>query len=293
MRRIIAFAVGLAVLPAMPQPLSAAPVEIEPSRRARSLQIDGQARYSQQQFEQAGDVWSRIFEVLPENPVNRQERDTTLLITIDAYKEAYRVAREGGSGDGLARGIEVLRRGVSVLDRYVAAFGRQYGPTTPVSPAAETAGRELRELLAAAERELGPPPAPDAGIVTPPPSVIPLDDRGADRPSGTGMIVGGSVLLALGLGATSMIIIGAVRAKDAKRERNDARADMDDEAFRAADKKGSRANGLIIGGAVATGVLLAAGATLLGIGLRRRIRYQAFGPIFGPQYVGIGLAGRF
>jgi hypothetical protein len=299
LRRVAALAVGLAVLPVAPTRVAAAsgvtaPVEIEPSRRAKALQIDGQARYAQQEFEQAGDVWSRIFEVLPENPVNREERDTTLLITLDAYKEAYRVAREGAAADGLSRGVAMLRKGVGVLDRYVAAFGRQYGATTAISPSADAAAREIRQLLADAERELGQTkPATDPGLVGPVPTTLPLDERGPDRPSGTGLIAGGAVLLALGLAATSMIIIGAVRAKDAKGEYDDAEADMDQAGMDAADKKGARANGLIIGGSVATGVLLAAGGTLLGIGLRRRIRYQAFAPAFGPQYVGLRISGRF
>ncbi|MBK6917395.1 MAG: hypothetical protein IPH07_08355 [Deltaproteobacteria bacterium] len=293
LHRVAALLVGLASVPMAVPVAAAAPVDNPTARRARALQIDGQARFEQQLFEQAGDVWSRIFEVLPENPVNREERGTTLLICLEAYREAYRVHRESKANDGLERGIAMLRKGVGLLDRYLAAFARQYGDTAQPSPTVEEKGRELRELLAAAERELTPVTAPPPNLVGPPQTGLQPDTGPGGGPNGKGLIAGGSVVMALGLGASAMIIVGALRAKDAKSEQQRAKADGDTDALRAADRKGTGANGLIIGGAVATGVLLAAGATMLGIGLRRHARYQAFVPVVGPQYVGIGLSGRF
>ena len=90
-----------------------------------------------------------------------------------------------------------------------------------------------------------------------------------------------------------MIIVGALQAKEAKGDYRDAQKNMDDAGKKDADRKGRRANGLIAGGAVMTGVFLAAGGAMLGIGIRRRVRYQAFAPVVGPQYVGIGWQGRF
>ncbi|MCA9705734.1 MAG: hypothetical protein KDK70_07795 [Myxococcales bacterium] len=60
----------------------------------------------------------------------------------------------------------------------------------------------------------------------------------------------------------------------------------------AEDRKRS-ANAMIISGSILMGVLTIGGATMLGIGIRRRIRYTAVAPSFGPSYVGLSLQRRF
>lgn len=270
------------------------PIEVDTSDRARQLNLEGQRRFNEQDFEGAAAAWIRILEVLPENATNREERDNTLLITLEAYKEASRRVAQGAGDDAVKREVEVLRKALAVRDGYVADFQRAYASET-VSNAVVESGDEVERMLAVAERKLGTTSAsaPKRPIIETAPKDTSDIFHAPRGPSGNGLIAGGAVLIALGLGSTSMIIVGALQAKAAKGDYRHAQKIIDDAGRRDADHKGRRANGLIAGGAVMTGVFLAAGATMLGIGIRRRVRYQAFAPVVGPQYVGIGWQGRF
>lgn len=285
----------VATTPIAPRLVNAAPVEVTRNTgRAKELQIQGQAHYDGQAFELAARTWGSILAALPENAINKAERDNTVLITLDAYERAYEVRRGGGGVDSLKQGVEILREGVEFFDEYRAAFAKVYGPTSTLSPAATQAGIHIRDLLAAAEKELADASGPAVGPTTgpaPDPGFVP--DVGHARPSGIGLIAGGAVMIGAGLATSSMIIVGGIQAKDAKDARHDALARMDDAAADAADRKGTRANALIIAGSVVTGALIVGGAVMLGIGIRRRIRYQAVRPSFGPSWVGIAVTGRF
>ena len=271
-----------------------APIEVDTVDRAKQLNQDGQRRFNEQDFEGAAAAWIRILEVLPENATNREERDNTLLITLEAYKEAALRFDRGEGQDALKREIDVLRKALAARDEYVRDFRRAYGNGASVSTALEASAEQVATMLAAAEKRLGErEPKDQPLIVDHPDSLADQPFRAPRGPSGNGLIAGGAVLIALGLGSTSMIIIGAKQAKDARREHRDAQDAMNEDAMQSADRKGKRANGLIAGGAVMTGVFIAGGAAMLALGIRRRVRYQAFTPMVGPQYVGIGWTGRF
>jgi len=292
---VCAALVCLAVAATPIAPVHAAPLDVHNGDRAKELNLEGQKRFDVQDYEGAASSWSRILEVLPENTVNREERENSLLIALEAYKEAFRSRRAAGGDDALKSAVEHLRKGVALHAQYGAEYQRAYGNGARIGSAAQDSGAEIQRMLEDAERELGgSAPAPTPIIDPSPTPTSPTRDFGPVRgPSGNGLIAGGSILIALGLGSTSMIIIGGLQAKEARREYRDASAEMDEAGKDAADRKGKRANGLIAGGAVMTGVFLAAGATMLGFGIRRRVRYQAVAPMVGPQYVGIGVQGRF
>lgn len=290
-RIIVATVLGLSLcLPSMPA-LASAPIRVDTIEGAKQLNLEGQRRFNEQDFDGAAASWTRILEVLPENATNREERDNTLLIALEAFKESARRLSQGAGAEATKREVDTLKKAIAVRDDYVGDFQRAYAGQT-VSAAVTESGAEVERMLADAERRLGGVPKPTPIVSATPNSDVPVfhAPRG---PSGNGLIAGGAVMIALGLGATSMIIVGAMQAKDAKRDFRDAEDAMDEDGMDDADRKGKRANGLIIGGAVATGVLLAAGGAMLGIGIRRRVRYQAFMPVVGPQYVGIGVSGRF
>jgi hypothetical protein len=271
----------------------ASPIEVDTSDRAKQLNLEGQRQFNEQNFDGAAASWTRILEVLPENATNREERDNTLLIALEAYKESARRVGQGAGQAAAKREVDVLRKAIAVRDGYVEDFGRAYGGRETVSNPVVESGAEVERMLADAERRAGASASVAPPIVTPSTPVDVPTFHAPRGPSGNGLIAGGAVLIALGLGSTSMIIIGAMQAKDARREYRDAQSEMDDDGMDKADRKGRRANGLIAGGAVMTGVFLAAGGTMLGIGIRRRVRYQAFMPVVGPQYVGLGWTGRF
>jgi hypothetical protein len=108
-----------------------------------------------------------------------------------------------------------------------------------------------------------------------------------------GLIVAGSIMLAAGLGTIAMIIVGDSINRKAKRDLAAAKEDGDNAGIEDANRRGQTGNVLIITGAVFTGLFIAGGATMLGIGIHRRVRYVAFSPTVGRGYAGLSLRGRF
>ena len=298
--RALAVAVGLSTAAVPVVPVASAAVVVQPggmtpATQARELNRSGQQRFDSGDYSGAAADWSRILEVLPENEVNREERENALLISLEAYRQAYEKRRVAPGDSSMKEAVDFLRRAVVVLDTYVMQFERAYGKGAVIGPDAAQSGEEIRALLAEAEKQLAPEPAPPVVEDKPdPPIFTPATvDRG---PSGTGLIIAGSVCIALGLGTIGMIIAGDVIARRAKRDRNDARAEMppDVEGQNEANRQIQNvANPLIISGAVLTGAFMVAGFTMLGIGIRRRVRYMAFQPTFGPRYAGFSLTHRF
>ncbi len=263
---------------------------------AKQLNADAQARFAEGNYAAAAAAYARIFEVLPENRINREERDNTLLISLEVYREAYRQRRSGGGEEAVAEAAEFLCQGKRLYDKYAARYRDVYGGGAEPSLEATKSMGEVRDLIAEADAALGrpacepqpasPPPPPPPKPTRPPITPITVNTG----PSGVGLIVAGSVTIAVGLGTTGMIIAGAQMVKRADEDRNDA---MTDAERNDADDRGRTGNALIISGSILTGVLLAGGATMLGIGIRRRMRYLAFTPQMNRGYVGVSLRGRF
>jgi hypothetical protein len=269
----------------LPSARAAAPDDMRDTRLAESMQDDGQRRYDQADYFGAARTWGRILEILTENEVNRQERDNALLITLDAYSRPY---YENYSGQSIRRPppdvVQGLVDGVAVFDRYVVAYERAYGKGSSISPAADEAGRQIKAYL---EEAGGAPTTADEKpkTETKPVVVGPICDPRIDNcgkyqyRNGVPLIVIGSITMAAGLGCTALIIVGGVRNNNAASE-NPPRTDR-------------TARGMIIGGSIATGVLLVAGATMLGVGIRRRVRTFALTPTVGPRFAGLGVTGKF
>ncbi len=251
------------------------------------------------QYAEAAKTYARILdnEVLPENKVNREERDNTLLIALEVYREAYKQERKAGDKESTRQAAQLLCDAQGHYEKYLETYRDQYGSAADPSKDARESYDKLESLIGDAEKEIGsppcgPPPKPD--VETPPPADDVVDLTGVDPPrgrSGMGLIVGGAITMAAGLGATSMIIIGGLNRKKAKDIRDDDMS-TDDEKDNARDNI-RRANGLIIAGSITTALLLAGGATMLGIGIKRRMRYMAFSPQINRGYVGLSLQGRF
>lgn len=278
---------SLSLLPRTASALGPArPASLEGARaEARTLTEQGQASFDAGDYRAAAASWQRILEVLPEDTLNREERENALLIALEAYKHEYRqaLALKGAAGqEDVAR----LRQALALCREYAAELTRVYGPQGTVDGAVFESRAEIETMLA----EAGPAPDPVVPVDTGPQLERTVVERG---PSGTGLIVGGAVTTAAGLGMLPLIIIGARELKEANAERETADSDMDPMAQAAADDHRRSANAMLISGSVLCGVLLAGGATMLGIGIRRRVRYMAVAPVMGPAYVGLGVGGRF
>ena len=291
----LAAAVGVTAV-TLPQSAHAVPRQtstVAKSTEVLRLNARAQESYDAGDFEAAAHAWAEILRILPESETNKAERNTQLLIMIDASIRAFQ--QQGGRSRAEVS-VEVLRRGVATLDQYESDFSSTYGQGVRTSEEAQEQAQRLRTLLASTEANL-PVAAPEP---TPPRDPTTNDDvlirnKGFDPPSGVGLIVGGSLMITAGLGATSMIAVGATMNKQASRDHKKAsEAEPVDEAGQdAADDKGRTGTALLVTGSVLTGVLLAGGATMLGFGIKRRIRYLAFSPTAGRGFVGVSLRGRF
>jgi hypothetical protein len=111
-----------------------------------SLQQEGAAHFEAGEFVRAAAAWRRILDVLPENATNREERETTLLIALEAYKEAARSLTHDERAQSCATAL--LREGVALLDRYVDELHRAL-PSVAIGPAVDASGAELRAMLEA------------------------------------------------------------------------------------------------------------------------------------------------
>lgn len=267
----------------------ARPASMEAARaEARTLTEQGQASFDAGDYKGAAASWQRILDVLPEDSLNRAERENALLIALEAYKHEFRQA-QALKGAAAAEDVARLRLSLALCRDYAAELSRVYGAQGTVDGAVFESRAEIEAMLA----EAGTPPDP---VVTPVDTGPQLERAVVERgPTGIGLIVGGSITTAAGLGMLPLIIIGA---RDLKRANADLDAANDIEppdpaAVDAAESDRKRANAMLISGSVLAGVLVAGGATMLGIGIKRRVRYMAFSPVFGPAYVGAGVSGRF
>jgi len=276
----------------------------EKAEEATRLNAEAQQKFADGNYAEAARIYGRILEVLPENRVNLEERDNTLLIALEVYREAYKKQRVAGDKEATRRAAQLLCTADGLYETYLATYREVYGGAMNPSKAALASSEELGVLMSDAEAALGAPPC------GPPPVVVEPGIDGALQPpppdpprgpNGIGLIVAGAVTMTFGLGATSMIVIGGINRRKAQtvldRSQSEDATESEMMTFasekKLAEENQSRANGLIIGGSVLTAVLLASGATMLGVGVRRRLSYIAFAPEMGRGYVGVSLQGRF
>ncbi len=292
--RAIAAVVAGVLGSTMPLPAMAGPADIDTNYKdgsresARALTGQGQASFDAGDYTGAADAWKKILDILPENDLNREERENALLISLEAYKHAFRRASVE-KGSVAPEDVELLRAGLALCDAYTKEVSRVHGPAS-VSPAVVESRVELEGMLAG-----------NAPTETRTPVIIPTNNNNTmlERnvvqrgPSGNGLIAAGSASIVVGLAMMPLVIIGASRAKEADEQIEAAMGDMNMQAEVEAQDQKKAANAMIISGSVLMGVLTIGGATMLGIGIRRRIRYTAFTPTVGPRYVGFSLQHRF
>ena len=289
----------LATPAAAPRVAAAAPSELpgQEAEEAKRLNAEAQQKYADGLYADAARTYARILEVLPENKINREERDNTLLLALAVYRDAYKQQRIPGDKDAIRKSAQLLCTAEVHYQKYLDTYHDEYGGAADPSKAARESYGELKALMSEAEGEIGSPPCGPAPAEVKPPEPEPSDEidlTGVDPPrgpSGIGLIVGGAVTMGAGLGAISMIVIGGGNRRKAVKIRDDEMS-TPAEISNAKDNI-KRANGLLIAGSVTTAVLLAGGAAMLGIGIKRRLRYMAFSPSLDRGYVGLSLQGRF
>jgi hypothetical protein len=186
--------------------------------------------------------------------------------------------------DAAAAFLEHARRTreLSALDRAEAegalaldmlgflASGKAASAWQPIDPSrldAEIA--DVESLLRDARALRDEIDAEQAAAAAPPPP--PPEKRRKLRP-GTGLIAGGAGALALGLGGVGLGAAGLAMGQSAQRDIDDPNVYGD--AWRDADERGDLGNDLAVAGFVVAGVGLAAGTTLVALGVKKRRRAE-------------------
>lgn len=95
--------------------------------------------YDTGNYRAAAESMNEVLKILPENRVNREERETALLVALDAYTREFEKQEATSTRDAVA----TLKAGVATYDRYVKEFQRVYGGDARVGHEAEYAGTEI------------------------------------------------------------------------------------------------------------------------------------------------------
>jgi hypothetical protein len=303
--RLLSLALASAVALWQPAAHAAAP----DSKEVQRLYLEGEERNAAKDYKGAYESWTLLMGKLPESAANQATRENVLLNIVEAHINAY----NGMLTADNKKDISHLRGGKTTVDKYVADFSATYGDRKAVSPAVQEKINELNDLLKRAEEEekaaattTEPPPGGDGPKQQ---DVIKNDQKDVvvlePQNSGNGLIVGGSVVTFLGVGALTMLIIGGVRGKKAD-EDYAAAQDMPDGpdkdlAVDRAEFEGKQGNQLVIAGAVLAPLLLGGGITMLVFGIRQKQQAQrdraragaTMMPTFGRGFAGVAIRGRF
>jgi hypothetical protein len=251
---------------------------------------EGKRAYDKGDYASAAKTFAGIMGRVPESPINRTIRASLVLDVMAAYQAAYE-----GSGD-----IAMLKAGVDAYYAYFQAY-RDAHASTNIPESVVEARFVLKEALGHAEAKKnggkpddGGKPSdggkPNDGVTAASGSTAAsTDDPG--KP-GTTLIASGAVLIALGVGATAMIGIGAI---EGKRAREDGKLPgYTDEQRDTIDKRGRSMNSLLIAGAVTAPVLAIAGISLVVVGAKSKRKAQlALAPSVTRRFAGVVLRGRF
>jgi len=243
----------------------------------------GQARFDSGEYLAAAELWIAGAARLPEVTAHREHRLAVYRYVADAYTRALVDVNA----------VEPLAAAVAALDAYCEGFTRAYGTETALDPKIARTRAELRRRLDAALAEQAAQAEPAEGPAAPPPS----PPRPAPRPW-KALTAGGGLLLGLGLGAGALAIAGAARGRALTARFDDPinQCALAQPQGRCADiyRDGQRSDRLAIAGVVLAPLLLAGGAALLALGLRRRAAARhALAPALAPGVVGLRLGGRF
>lgn len=327
--RRLATSLVVAALITTPVAASAAPgVQSKSSSMPSEHRKDfaaGKKAFTSGDYARAGDEWAAILNGLPETTKTQGTRMRLVLDTIASYREAYQV---DGDVSHLQAGMDTY---YAYFTAYKGAYGTPAIPR-PVVTARHELKAELDEAndkanddddaagaaaatVAAGDSDTDPSDNPDDSSS---PTAQPADDPSAptggsdaggsdagttvaistgqptaDR-NGTPLIAAGAVLMAVGVGASSLIAVGAIQGK---RLRNDQKQPgFDDEQRARMDKQGRTMNAVLIAGVVATPVLVGAGIALVAVGAKKRKQSAlraSVTPMFSRGVAGINVSGRF
>ena len=194
-----------------------------------------------------------------------------------------------------------LREAVTALRQYADGFTRAYGTETPISAKITGPRETLEKQLADAEAaQLSPGPIEPGDDSKPVGPSEPTDPAPRGKPW-KGLVIGGGVAIAVGVGATVLAGVGGARGRgfEAKFDDPANMCVLSNQTPKCAElyDAGKASNTMTIAGAIAAPLLVGAGVALLVIGLKRRNAGReastALVPTLAPGFAGFSLSGRF
>lgn len=243
--------------------------------------VDRELRRGQEQFDRgefipAARTWVQTAALLPETPEHRKNRAGIYAYIADAYVKG--IADTDGA---------LLLEALNVLDAYTEGYASAYpGEKLPerIIQAQMTLRAKAAALQAAKDE------ADKAAAPPPPQPPKPAPQQEAPQKPWKGLVIGGGV--ALGGSVAMLAVFGAGLSGVNRYEAlfNSMSNSCDPNALAGAcaeyyDKATARDRAAVVG-LVAAPVLLAAGATMLALGLRRKAQRHSVAPSLGMTSVG-------
>ena len=277
---------GLLALPSAPA--LAAPDPIDPTDEAEAPEPPDPARvafeqglnaYDDGDYALAARRWTEAYELMAQTPERSAGRRVLGFDLAQAQMRAH-------AQDGDPARLDAAK---PLLEAYVAWVDR---PAHTMDEGEKQDRQRAVELLAKIEQETAPPPVPPPAI-SPPTPEPPPPPLAEPKPRGTGLLIGGGVALAAGIGS----IVGAAAAVsaggDAEDAYNLASETGDSDGVDAANRDGRRANAGFIAASASAVAFTAAGVTMLTIGGLRRKRYVSASASVTPSSAGASVSVRF
>ncbi|MEM6290814.1 MAG: hypothetical protein AAGA54_06095 [Myxococcota bacterium] len=278
-----AVSVGLPAA-AYAQPADGASSADDPLAAAETLYNKGRASFETADYLKAIDLWTEAYGLVDDTPENAAIKAALIYNIASAQEKAYDIDTD----------VAHLRQAAVLLETYARSVPAMYGEGPEADAEMEKVQTRLDELQARIEEaeakaaEAQPKDEPD---VVPPPVVEPEPARETD-PTARPLIISGAVVAGLGLAGLGVMAAGLAMGNAA----NDV-SDLDpNEPSERRDQfaRGRTGNTLALAGGVAGGVLIASGAVLIGLGVKRKNTGSvALAPYGGRGQAGLSLSGRF
>ena len=285
MLRTMAFFVAVAGTGGTAAPDSHEEMQAGALDQARELHQRATDMFKTSEFDRAIDLWLQAYSMVPPTEDNATIRNAIVFNLCKAQIEQYYIDRD----------VTRLRKAQRLLRNYLADFRAVHGE----GESAEREKERVDEILSEIERELERAegkqntPEPTPAVVEP----LPTQDEEPAKPidktprPGTGLIVGGAVTTAAGLGLLGAMIGGSVRGKNLRNDADDPMTPAED--IPQLDADGKTANQLAIATGIIGGILLGGGVAMLVVGAKKRSQSVAWSPVLSPGFVGISSGGRF
>lgn len=255
--------------------------EPTPLERAEDLYDRGRAKFETVDYLGAIELWTEAFAMVADSPEAGGIKAALTYNIATAQERAFNIDHD----------VTHLRQAVELMMSYQKAIPTLFGEGAEAQAEREKIQSRIDALQARIE-EVEAADGPQTPTPTPPPAEETLEDAPVTDPTARPLIISGAVLTAVGIAGLGVMAGGLSMGNRANDLSGLSPTDFDGRQERF--QRGERGNTLAYVGGIGGGVLLATGAVLLGLGIKRkRSSSVAVAPWGGPSVAGATLRGRF